>query len=149
MLTYTAEEVKLNRQKWLETLRDPKSKKKVGILEDHCNENARCCLGHACHALGAKKYTAEHLGDDGEVEPVITYGGEWTILPEAIAEKLCITCNGEFKDPIRIEGFKGGFDNLTDVNDDTKLTSVEIADVIEEQFALKNFLPFEYNRYSS
>ena len=48
----TQEQVDENRQKWLAVLRAPESSKAVGVLESRTDENSRCCLGHACHALG-------------------------------------------------------------------------------------------------
>ena len=42
-----------NRKKWLDYLREPGRQKTRSKLEDYANNEARCCLGHACKVLGA------------------------------------------------------------------------------------------------
>lgn len=50
MMTYTRSEIREYRQKWIDVLIDPETKKADGTLDR--GNGARCCLGHACFALG-------------------------------------------------------------------------------------------------
>ena len=144
MTQYTQEEINRNRNKWLAQLRDPESKKHYGELEDPSDSNARCCLGHACHALGIDR---ELQGDDDEI--FVAYGGCLGNLPNEAARKLDIDIMGCFKNSIEIRccNSRGRLQvtkchNLTNVNDSTRLTPKEISDVIREQFEKDNFVPF-------
>ena len=120
-----------NRKKWLAVLRAPESKKHRAALEKPTDPNARCCLGHACHALDIKKSKESESG-------YIYYDGELGILPKKAQKKLRVNPKGTFKNPVRINGID--LFDLVYVNDDTDLTPQEIADVIEDQFENDNFL---------
>ena len=143
MTQYIQEEINENRRKWLAQLRDPESKKHYGELENPLASNARCCLGHACHALDIDR----ELQEDGEI--FVAYGGCLGHLPKEAARKLDIEVTGYLKNSIEIQfcNSKGRVQvikchSLTDVNDSTSLTPKEISDVIEEQFEKDNFVPF-------
>ena len=127
---YTKEEINENRQKWLAVLRDPESKKVTSILESTGDPNARCCLGHACHALSLKRTMYDK-------SRYVYYDYEFRQLPLRACEALEIDTNGSFKEPIVIKDHN--FYGLTGVNDGTSLTPQEIADVIEDQFKNNNF----------
>ena len=135
------------RQKWLAQLRSPDAKKTTGKLEDFDDRRKRCCLGHACHALGESR--RESISGHGKA--VVQYGYDRALyqLPDSAAELLDITTSGRFKNAITVkhtvsgyEGFSRLMTCLSDLNDDTTLTPSEIADVIEEQFKTDNFVPF-------
>ena len=143
MTDYTQEQIDENRQKWLDQLRDPESKKARGMLEDSKDKNSRCCLGHACHALGIER-------DEDKKYSVIYYDCEDTNLPFGARNALDIDGRGSFKEPVNItsvhhnsltsvhEDYMTAYD-LIDINDETDLTPQEIADVIEDQFNTGNF----------
>ena len=137
-MNYTHKQIEEYRAMWLAQLRDPESKLWTGELESIEDSNKRCCLGHACHALGAKKNV------DYENEVRYTFGDDWDVayLPNGIAEKLNITVNGEFREPFRIEDYEAC--DLSYLNDSGLIdTPAQMADIIEEQFKNDNFI--EYN----
>ena len=128
---YTPEQIDENRQKWLSVLRAPESKKALGVLESSEDPNARCCLGHACHALGLKR--TEPAGSR-----YVHYDSKSQWLSKNARRALRIDSTGYFRKPIIINGKK--LTNLSQVNDWTSLTPQEIADVIEDQFDNNNFV---------
>ena len=127
----TQEQVDENRQKWLAVLRAPESKRASGILESRYEENARCCLGHACHALGISRTVPSGPG-------YVHYDSESKWLPMNARRALMVNSNGYFKKSIIVDGRM--FFSLAQLNDNTELSPQEIADVIEEQFENNNFL---------
>ena len=144
---YTQEEINENRRKWLDQLRDPQARKTTEKLESSVKPNERCCLGHACHALGSDREACA----DG----IVYYDGEEGILPRSVEQKLNITHRGDFKEPIIVKfmkredlpyglrpyGTERQVSDLIEVNDFTELTPQQIADVIEDQFRTGNFSP--------
>ena len=142
---YTQEEINENRRKWLDQLRDPEAGKTTEKLESSVKSNERCCLGHACHALGSDREACA----DG----IVYYDGEEGILPRSVEQKLNITHRGDFKEPIIVKfmkredlpyglrpyGTERQVSDLIEVNDFTELTPQQIADVIEDQFRTGNF----------
>ena len=133
---------------WLRALRDPDAQKHCGSLEDYDNPKARCCLGHACAALGLKRADDQWI-QDNYGEKTVLYGvdrGDYdeTCLPKSLSKRLNISPGGGFIKKIEIEGQNENgapilFDSLVHVNDDTDLTLAQIADLIEEQNRKKNF----------
>ena len=128
---YTKTQITENRKKWLTVLRDPESKKTRGVLESSEDENARCCLGHACHALGIPRIAPSDSG-------YILYHSESKSLPMYARRALMVSRCGVFKNSIVIDNKE--FNNIAQVNDMTALTPQEIADVIEDQFDNNNFV---------
>ena len=128
---YTKTQITENRQKWLAVLRDPESKKTRGVLESCTDPDARCCLGHACHALGITKTMPLFPG-------YILYHSESQYLPMHARRALMVSRNGSFKKSIIIDNKE--LSNIAQVNDMTDLTPQEIADVIEDQFENNNFI---------
>ena len=132
------------RQKWLAQLRSPDAKKQIGMLENISIPNKRCCLGHACHALGSPRAIDKNKVLYGKKK---TYG----TLPRELAVLLGITIAGHFEKTIfldikpTIQDVKRpvSFDSLTEINDETDLTPSQISDVIEEQFKADNFMDYE------
>ena len=118
---------------WLDFLREPGRKKTKGILERLSAQDERCCLGHACHVLKAKRQVTPHA---------VFYGEDLVddVLPEEIANLLNITYDGAFSKPVRIGGLH--FMSIADVNDNTEFTPAGIADVLEEQFDAGNMQAF-------
>ena len=126
----TQEQVDENRQKWLAVLRAPESSKAVGVLESRTYENSRCCLGHACHALGITRTVT--TGPE-----YVRYDSESKWLPPAARRALRINANGNFKKTIEVDDKV--LNSLAQVNDRTELSPAEIADVIEDQIENDNF----------
>lgn len=62
MTEYTRAEIFANRQKWIDYLKRPETKKANGVLEYASTPEYRCCLGHACHVLNIPRFE-----DDGTV----------------------------------------------------------------------------------
>ena len=124
------------REQWLEQLRNPESEKVTGMLEDpHC-ENARCCLGHACYALGIER-------EESVNQEYVYYDGEWEVLSGEVAEMLDITQNGNFVHDVNIadyfpEYLPNKYMCLSDLNDRTSLKPQQIAVILEDQFAKGN-----------
>ena len=135
-----------NRKKWLEQLRKPESEKTYSKLERYDNPNARCCLGHACHALGIEREEIKYYGE----EHGVTYGNEHDVLPKEAAEMLDITLSGSIREEVRIDGFQNGrpryFVTLTTLNDKTELTPQQIADIIEDLFLKNGLYKSKYRR---
>ena len=127
---YTQEQIDENRRKWLAVLRDPQSKKKVNKLEDLDNSNVRCCLGHACHALGIERKVVYFPNG------FVAYGNKTETLPFSACNMLNMEPNGKFKKEVLVEDEP--YWSLARINDNTDLTPQEMADVIEDQFENDN-----------
>ena len=138
MAHYTQEQIDENRRKWFGVLRDPESKKITNKLEDPEDTNARCCLGHACHALGIER---EVEFDPRKESHSVCYDSSSIVLPDTVAYMLNITNVGDFKKTIYVKSIP--VSNLTQANDDTNLTPAEIADLIEDQIKNDNFSIFQ------
>ena len=123
---------------WLGVLRDPKSEKMCGALAHHFHTDQRCCLGHACHALGLPLEQWDWRGG---------YGGEHSYLPARISELLDITQLGAFREPLLIDGLKARFESLAGLNDASNLSPAEIADVIEDMWKNDGFVPYAEDEY--
>ena len=151
----TKKQIENCRKKWLAQLRHPDAMKARTELERHDIPNARCCLGHACHALGLKrKVRKAELNLDGVVgKSVVFYGDSTTYLPIEARKKLNLTYNGRFLKPIKVRDVPGiylaenyekkEYWNLAEINDATPLGPREMADIIEENFENDNFKPCE------
>ena len=123
---------------WLATLRDKRAKRLKGNLQDYHDEWKRCCLGHACHALGAGRHRDSRdmsvgYGSTGDMVK--------SFLPDEVADKLGIAFNGEFRKGIRVGGINRLYNDLVDLNDNINLTPATMADIIEEQKLADNFRP--------
>ena len=124
-------------------MRDPKSAKHQGELQDAWNSKNRCCLGHLGYSMGA---TTEHRpgGQGGHKSVHYSYGdvvhSNMSVLPVALAKELDMTQCGDFVEVIEIEG--ADYCSMSSLNDSTNLTSAEIADVIEAQYKVGNVSPF-------
>ena len=107
-MKYTHKQIEEYRAKWLAQLRDPKSKYWMAELESIDDPNKRCCLGHACHALGAIKNV------DYENEVRYTFGDDWDVayLPPGIAKMLNITNDGKLRQPYQVTPGGIHYENL-------------------------------------
>ena len=139
-MKYTQKQIDEYRRIWLEQLRSPEAKQTRGKLELTVDPDHRCCLGHACHILGLPRVVKRET-EWGEKELVFygEGGEENSWLPLEARQKLNISLKGNFKVPIEVDGTS--VNSLSLVNDYTKLSLSEIADVIEKQFAADNLLP--------
>ena len=137
--TYTDEEIARNRADWIAYLREPGRKKAIGQLVDNDDHERRCCLGHYCAMKGLPVEKAvSKSGQDG-------YEGEVNELPERLAASLGITQLGYFKGDVlvwHLTGNKRAFaENLAAINDRTRASMADIADIIEREFEAHNFEP--------
>lgn len=124
------EDVKANRQKWIDFLREEGRVKAVNIL-DNGNEK-RCCLGHACFVLGVTR----HVERMSNGVAAVYYGKQWNRVraPDELVELLGLNDNlGRFKDGALTHASRERF-SLADINDSTHATPKEIADFIEANY---------------
>ena len=138
-MKYTQEQINEYRAQWLAQLRSPEAKQTRGKLEDPNNPDHRCCLGHACHVFGARRVVKVVEWKSREC---VFYGDTYeenSWLPLEVRQKLNISLKGSFKTDVEADGIT--VNSLSIINDYTKLSLSEIADLIEEQFAADNFLP--------
>lgn len=122
---YSRSEIKINRQKMIDQLKDPKSEKTEGLLEDPNNNNARCCLGHGCHALNIERF----VDSNG-----ICYGQEndSAVAPPQLINKVGLFFNLGVFQSRKITTFKSvKFDSLVGANDGSNLTPQDIGEYLE------------------
>ena len=134
MTKVTKENRRHYRQKWLDFLRGEGRRKAKGLLEKiagYDKENPRCCLGHACVALGMKG-----VKDNTNM----IYDGSSALLPLSAQIQLGISSDGSFKECVSVGS--ATYSSLSTINDCTDLSPADIADVIEEQFKNDNFEEF-------
>ena len=131
-------------QDWFSVMRDPKSGKCKGRLQDVTNPNDRCCLGHLGFSMGVTTGIKVDKCDNEYV--AYFYGGRTNgiVLPSALAKELDMTQCGDFVEVIEIGDAE--YCSMSVINDETDLTMAEIADVIEAQFKAGNVTryPSEY-----
>ena len=133
---------------WLNVMRNPESGKTTGELEDPINPSERCCLGHLAYSMKADR-RRNNIGPS--VEYFYSGSDSWstTYLPVSLAKELDMDKIGSFIKPITVDGivkFNGAiteFNSMSELNDDTDLTSAQIADIIEEQWEVGNIAPFK------
>lgn len=113
-----------NRKKWIAFLRDPARKKVITELESKYDPERRCCLGHGCACLIPGLRDVKESG-------FVTYENEGFYAPSAFMDSV-----GLFGDGGQIYG--GGvyfkvwvFNSLSEANDETEMTPVDIADFLE------------------
>ena len=137
-MKYTQKQIDKYRAKWLAQLRSPEAEQWTGKLENYEKPNKRCCLGHACHVLKAKRSQVNSLHE-------VIYGdgndANSAVLPHSVAEKLNITTDGElFNCYVHGNDVYGA---LTIINDSGVFSLSEIANIIEEGFKEGNFYPYD------
>lgn len=111
------------RRKWIGGMKLPTTVKGRGHLVEDPKTGARCCLGHACHILGAEY-------DDN----LRSYDGRIDYAPPSIVEALGLwTSTGSVgDDTFSLEGPAGDrYNNLAELNDHTSITPQEIGAYLE------------------
>ena len=154
--------IRRNVKRWLQVLRDKHSERFVGVLENADNPSQRCCLGHACHALGVSRTVKDNpCGDDFQT---VWYGPKSDLcskqLPLEACNMLNITALGNLKGCVsreRIEELIGReiyiyeddqfeeeheFSSLSVINDYTNLQPKEMATLIQWFFDRDMFEEF-------
>lgn len=129
--------------RWHAALRESNARKHRGQLESIHASHCRCFLGHACHALGIRRW----IGTVDDVEHVF-YGSvpePWadSELPDEAARRLDITPLGDFSHPVPMRGRDGQpvqVSNVGQMNDDTEMTPAQAADWLTANRAL--LLPY-------
>ena len=117
------------RKEWLDYLRQPGRKKTKEVLERYHDNEARCCLGHACHHFGIDRTVLEDSLS-------VLYDKQGSVLPERLQWDLDMTEAGDFCEPIDVEDEIIG--DCIGLNDETDLSMAEIADIIEQQMVTGN-----------
>ena len=119
-MTYTPEQQKANRDKWVAALRSGEFEQtqEVLVLEDDDGKKSYCCLGVAC-VLAIREGIAEDFPDE-EYE-------DWDQeLPPSIRDWLGLQSgSGRLAEDVAEQ------EHLIGLNDKANLTFTEIADVIE------------------
>lgn len=120
-----------NRRKWIDFLKQPDTKKGLGTLVSPDNHEARCCLGHACHVLGA------------EFDPHRrTYDLARHVAPSSVMEALGLWSDvGGLNDSSA--RLPGGLNSLAGLNDDTSFTPPEIGAYLETVIMGGDNTPFK------
>lgn len=121
-------------ERWLQVLRDPKSKKAYRKLEDAEDNNKRCIIGHLCHAVRLFRQQKEDR---------VFYGSDFQHAgtPVELVD-LFYNEDTEFHDfevPIQVGRRK--IQVLEVLNDNTNLQLPELADIIEHQWKNRNLWP--------
>lgn len=131
---------------WLERLRDPVSRKHQGGLGSIAYECFRCCLGHACDALGVERDKAreDQLRWDDKVFYTDGVKTSSDVLPAEVAKLLDCTDVCMFSASYYDDGTEDEHENATSLNDDTWLSMPEIADILEAKRAAGEILPYSY-----
>lgn len=122
--TYSRDEIRANRQKWIDFLKQPSAMKMTGILD--LGQERRCCLGHGCYALQIERQIDE--------KGVITYDEQVSVAPQSFVNAVGLHDSvGRRAKP---HAYKVGrlamtfedysFDSLVDFNDKTDATPQEI-----------------------
>jgi hypothetical protein len=128
------EEVKANRRKWIDFLREDGRKKAVDAL-DVGNEE-RCCLGHACFVLGVE----QHVSVSQENSNGIFYGKGWNCgaAPAELIELVGLRSSGgsfaPFTFAVEMNLQSLMITSLAELNDKTNYTPKEIGDFIESHY---------------
>ena len=120
----TRNEILQNRRKWIDRLIRPESKKATGALRSIYDDDAMCCLGHGCEAMGLKWDF---------------YGSEWFCHNSAWSSPCefkhavgLLTNHGGVRTggPISIDNV-GSESSLARINDRTKAKPQEIGKYLE------------------
>lgn len=116
-----------NRQKWIKALRLGEYKQAIGTLKED-SQNAFCCLGVACELFRKEQIKR---GVDCYWNGGVFYYNEWTFtgyLPFYVREWLgLISDNGWYRTK------KGVERSLSGLNDYSKLSFKQIANIIEKE----------------
>lgn len=134
-MKYEWNEVLENRKKWLEYLRAPGRRKARGYLD--IGNGKRCCLGHACKALGMKSEDKQIYDSltKGESFHSYFYDSEETVAPQKVIDSLGLRDSfGSLSETVMLNDYS--IANLVTLNDDTNLRPREIADFIEKHYDL-------------
>lgn len=76
---YTFDEVMANRRAWIDFLKEPGRESATGFLD--IGDGQRCCIGHACFALGM-------VGVSDDDNNHISYDGQSTTAPHRLKVML-------------------------------------------------------------
>ena len=123
-------------EKWLAKLRDPDSKQFFHKLESFYNPEERCCLGHACHVL------ISHLRTAHDDSSYVEYDGAEEGLPPSVAKMLDVSSLVIFREQVFTQ--HGYFNSAAALNDSTKFSLNEIADILEKERERGNLVSFDH-----
>ena len=119
-MTYTSEQQKANRDKWVAALRSGEFEqtREVLVVKDDDGKKSYCCLGVAC-ALAIREGIEEDFPDE-------VYEDWDQELPPSIRDWLGLQSNSG-----RLAKEIAGQEHLIGLNDKANFTFTQIADVIE------------------
>lgn len=133
---YTRDEVLAYRVKWIDFLLNPKRKKAVEVLDE--GKGHRCCLGHACYALGL------HKTKDGSNSGFFKYNDELEVAPQQLVEMLGLyDTNGGIKPFSSISYSGGNYSSLASWNDDSEVTPQEVGAYLKTVIEGGDHTPFK------
>lgn len=126
----TRKQILENRQKWIDHLLKPETKRYSGWLENPKNPEERCCLGHGCYVLGLERVvlpptpystTSLHVGTvlgylAGIEQRSITYCGADKLAPKEFVKLVGLKHpSGWVEDDLQIDA--GVYHSLAIAND--------------------------------
>lgn len=130
---YTREEIKQNRIKFVNGLKEPHREKLRGELEDVEENNKRCCLGHGCDIFGITRLVYSRTNSREKVY----YGKEQneSVAPKELIDLLGLHNPRGGTNPNKLENdvidIINGYTSLTVLNDTSTLSIQDIANLIE------------------
>ena len=126
-MSFTPEQLKENRAKWVKALRSGKYKQGDTVLFNR-KEKSYCCLGVLCVTAGLKPVKTKI-----DKETVDMFEGTWAVAPPRAMDFVgLVSAGGAFQDVSKAYG--QDFTNaLWQLNDIAKLSFEEIADIIEAE----------------
>lgn len=125
------------RNRWVEYLKTTSTEKNIWDLEIIHNKTIyRSVFGNACHIF-ENEFNLEKQVDANLIHKCVKYNNCRMELPKVLQKALNITRNGDFKNPIIING--KSIKSLKEVNDKTILNMFEIANIMQENFNKDNF----------
>lgn len=137
--TYSRSEIRSNRQRWIDYLKQPDTKKAINVLD---NGKGRCCLGHACYVMEIPSVSEGRVITSQGVMEVILYDGIASIAPDSLVEKVGLYNNiGETMTGAWIAPYSRA--SLAAINDDTDATPQEIGAYLESVIEGGSETPFK------
>lgn len=107
----TRKQILENRQKWIDHLLKPETKRYSGWLENPKNPEERCCLGHGCYVLGLERVVLPPTPYS-----TITYCGADKLAPKEFVKLVGLKHPGGWvEDDLQIDA--GVYHSLVIAND--------------------------------
>lgn len=135
-MKYKRSEIRENRQKWIDFLREPERKKTKNVLESRYDHEARCCLGHAAHLFARDRTVIEN--------DVVLYEGSEINLSNDMTKMLGLYGReGHTENPYKIHYGGKTYGALSSLNDQTDITPQEIGEILQGMIEGGESTPFK------